>query len=153
MLIRPDLDLLKPGEHTGTFRGNQIAFVAAKAALEFADREQLGGVVLERAAQVERFLTSRVLPLHPDISIRGRGLIWGVDVSRCGGPDLARAVGRDCFENGLIIERAGRNDTVLKIMPPLTIEPALLEEGLTVLTDALDRAISPVRGAREPTAA
>lgn len=142
VLMRPELDLLKPGEHTGTFRGNQIAFVAAKAALEFADQERLAERVLAGAQQVGRRLAESIKPLHSGISVRGRGLIWGVDVAACGGAELARAVGRDCFEHGLIIERAGRNDTVLKVMPPLTIEPAVLDEGLSILATALGRALA-----------
>lgn len=139
VLMRPELDLLRPGEHTGTFRGNQIAFVAGKAALEFAHEHKLEEAVQARATQVREFLQAHVRPLDERISVRGRGLIWGIDLARCGGPAVAKAVGQDCFTNGLIIERAGRADTVLKIMPPLTIDSAVLESGLRILEAALAR--------------
>jgi len=139
VLMRPELDLLRPGEHTGTFRGNQIAFVAGKAALEFAHEKNLEGLLNARATQVRRFLQAHVRTLDDRISVRGRGLIWGVDLAHCGGPAVAKAVGQDCFENGLIIERAGRADTVLKIMPPLTIDADVLGQGLRILEGALAR--------------
>lgn len=142
VLVRPELDLLRPGEHTGTFRGNQIAFVAGKAALDFAHEENLEDLVYERAAQVREFLETHVQTLDERISVRGRGLIWGIDLARCGGPAAAKAVGQDCFANGLIIERAGRADTVLKVLPPLTIGPAVLTEGLRILEAALARQLS-----------
>lgn len=142
VLMRPELDLLRPGEHTGTFRGNQIAFVAGRAALEFAHEEGLEGVVNKRAANVRDFLQAHVQTLDERISVRGRGLIWGIDLAHCGGSAVAKAVGQDCFANGLIIERAGRADTVLKVLPPLTIDPAVLTKGLRILEAALARQLS-----------
>lgn len=53
-----------------------------------------------------------------DSIFRGQGLIWGIDLAQCGGPAVAKTMGQDCFTNGLIIERAGRADTVLKMLLP-----------------------------------
>jgi diaminobutyrate-2-oxoglutarate transaminase len=141
LLMRPELDTWKPGQHTGTFRGNQLAFVAATAALEFwRDPEFVAGIA-ERSGRLRSFLVEQVAPLHPALEVRGVGMMWGIDLSGVGGPDLAKAVGNACFKEGLIIERCGRDDTVLKLMAPLNIALPELEEGLAILGNALKRAI------------
>ena len=69
---------------------------------------------------------------------RGLGLLWGIDTVACDpAGELARDIGRRCFADGLVIERTGRNDTVLKILPPLTIPGSLLQEGLDILHGAV----------------
>ncbi len=137
LLMRPHLDVWKPGQHTGTFRGNQLAFVAARAALEqywqqpaFPDR------IAERARVMHEWLKERIAPLATGCAVRGVGMIGGLDLGAAGGPALAKEVAARCFENGLVIERCGRDDTVLKLLPPLTIEVDELVEGLRVLKDA-----------------
>jgi diaminobutyrate-2-oxoglutarate transaminase len=140
LLMRPELDAWKPGQHTGTFRGNQLAFVAAAAAPDFwRDPEFVTGIA-QRAEHLRSFLASQVVPLHPGIEVRGVGMMWGIDLSRAGGPDVAKAVGNACFKEGLIIERCGRDDTVLKLMAPLNIALPELAEGLAILGSVLGRA-------------
>lgn len=143
LLMRPALDQWQPGEHNGTFRGNQLAFVAAASALKYATAYQIEREVAEKGAFLEHFLTTRVATLDARIQVRGVGMIWGIDLANIGGAELARSVARRCFEQGLIIERVGRGDTVLKIMPPLTIELALLERGCAVIVDALQACCTP----------
>lgn len=137
LLFRSDLDVWKPAEHTGTFRGNQLAFVGATAALEYAAQVDLMGQVKQKERVLEDFLVNEVLPLNEHIRVRGAGMIWGIDLGQAGGAAVAAKVIRACFESGLIIERAGRHDTVIKILPPLTIEPDLLAEGCRRLKQAL----------------
>lgn len=144
VLIRPELDVWEPGEHTGTFRGNQLAFVAAAAALRVFQDEEIEKLTHRHALRVSEFLTERCQSLDPRLDVRGVGLIWGVDTAAIApGGELAAEVSRTCFSDGLIIERAGRNDTVLKLLPPLTISPEELEEGLETLDAALRRSLGP----------
>ena len=152
LLLRPVLDISSPGEHTGTFRGNQLAFVAGAAALEYATHERLSDAVKAKAQALETFLRERIEPLHGGIPVRGRGLIWGIELADHGGADVAKAVGRRCFENGLIIERAGRGDTVMKVMPALTIDDAVLMEGLGILERAVQELGKPRERRRVATA-
>ena len=136
-LIKPELDQWKPAEHTGTFRGNNLAFVTAAAALQVWEDEDIEAGVRSRAAIVHDELTQHLLPLHPALELRGIGLIWGVDtVGIDPSGALAREIGRRCFADGLVIERTGRNDTVLKLLPPLTIPEETLREGMAILTAA-----------------
>jgi len=136
LLIKPEFDIWKPGQHNGTFRGNQLAFCAAKEALSLWRDPRFEARIAERSALVHRTIVEHVLSLHDGIELRGMGLIHGVDFTKAGGPDVARRIAQRCFQNGLIIERCGRDDTALKIMPPLTIEMDTLRQGLAILAAA-----------------
>ncbi len=137
LLMKPSLDLWSPGEHTGTFRGNQLSLVAAAEALQVFVDEQIDRQVAEKEAIVADFLEQTVRPLHPGIQIRGVGLLWGVDLTALGGDAVSRRVMGRCFEKGLILERVGRDNAVLKLMPPLVIKPDELRRGLGILAEAL----------------
>ncbi|SEG44450.1 diaminobutyrate--2-oxoglutarate transaminase [Paenibacillus sp. UNC499MF] len=138
LLLKPELDVWQPGEHNGTFRGNQLAFVGATAALEFRISSNLEEAVKEKEAWVSDFLQKEIVPLHPAITVRGLGLIWGIDLGGLeGGEQAAKFVASRCYDRGLIIERSGRNDTVVKLMPALTIDFELLEQGCAIVKEAL----------------
>ena len=67
----------------------------------------------------------------------------GIDLSGLGQQSsiLAKEIASCCYENGLLIERVGRNDTVLKIMPPLTINIEGLEKGCIIMKNAIEKNI------------
>lgn len=136
LLMKPGLDIWSPGEHNGTFRGYQLAFVGAKAALEYREAHGLEQQVAAKGAFLEEFLNNEIAPLGAGLGIRGIGMIWGIDVSAAGGASRAAAIASRCFELGLILERVGRDDTVIKIMPPLNIERELLERGCSIIKRA-----------------
>ena len=141
LLFKPELDIWAPGEHNGTFRGNQLAFVAAKAALEFRDEIDLDKVVCEKGKIVKEFIENEILVFHQDLKMRGIGLIWGIDCAALGS-DFAKQISRESFKRGLILERAGREDCVLKILPPLTIDEEDLIKGLSIIRDAFTVVLS-----------
>jgi diaminobutyrate-2-oxoglutarate transaminase len=136
LLFRPELDVWQPGEHTGTFRGNQLAFVGGSAALDLAASLDIEAVVARRQQDFEQFLDQRLLPLDPRLTRRGVGMIWGLD---CAAVDanLAERVSARCFDHGLVIETAGRRDTVLKFLPPLNVETEVLERGFAIVERSL----------------
>lgn len=135
-LIKPELDVWAPGEHTGTFRGNQLAFVAGVVALEMFQQLDITTQVQTKGAMIEGFLRERVLSLDPRLGVRGLGMIWGLD---CAGvaEGFAERLSARCFEHGLVIETAGRKDAVLKFLPPLNIEPDVLEQGCAIVERAV----------------
>lgn len=137
LLIKPELDVWQPGEHNGTFRGNQLAFIGAKAAIEYRDHHNLAEDVKVKEYLLRNFLTEEIASIDPNIIIRGIGMIWGIDLSDFGGANLAKAIASRCFELGLIIERAGRNDTVIKILPPLTIKISTLQKGCSIIRQSI----------------
>lgn len=141
LLMKPELDIWQPGEHSGTFRGYQLSFIGATAALEYRDMCAIDSQVKRKERYIENFLASEILPLHKDICVRGVGMIWGIDFSQLKVVGVARRISADCFEAGLIIECVGRNDSVLKILPSLTIEEELLQRGCMILKRAIEDAI------------
>lgn len=136
LLMKPELDIWEPGQHTGTFRGNQLSLIAGKAGLEIFVEQKLDAEVRRKSALVEKFMKEEIASIDSRIQYRGIGLIWGVDFSKFD-KDITKLLVPACFKNGLIIERVGRNNNVMKVMPPLVIEDELLLKGLRILRDSI----------------
>ena len=136
-LFKPELDIWSPGEHNGTFRGNQLAFVAAKGGLEYMLENKVDEQSKSKGEIVRKFVEERILPLDSRIELRGLGLIWGIDFERIPVKGLADKIEETCFEHGLIIEGAGRKNSVVKIMPPLVISEELLIKGLEIIEQSV----------------
>lgn len=136
LLIDPAIDIWHPGEHAGTFRGNQLAFVAGTAALDFwedpAFLVQLADLEL-RLNEFRRGLSDAA----PQVVTRGAGAVLGVDMRHAGGGARAEEIQRECFNRGLIVEVCGRDDEVVKVMPPLTVDDDTLAAGLEILHKAV----------------
>lgn len=138
VLMRPEIDCWTPGEHNGTFRGNNHAFVTATAAIElFWKSDDFSLAVQALAARVTDHLDA-ITAAHPSMVLRrkGRGMMQGI---ACRSPEDAAQITRFAYEDGLIIERAGPQDEVIKVFAPLTISEALLDEGMGILSGAFDR--------------
>ena len=131
-LFKPELDVWTPGEHNGTFRGNQLAFVAAKGGIEYMLANNVESEVRRKGEIVKEFITKEILPLDERLELRGMGLIWGIEFEKISA-GLADKVIEKCFENGLIIEGAGRKNSVVKLMPPLVIEDETLIKGMEII--------------------
>ena len=137
VLIKPELDIWKAGEHTGTFRGNQLAFVGATAALEYRENINIEKEVRLKEFFLNNFLNEKIKPINNRIEIRGIGMIWGIDFGKFNNPSLVKNIANCCFEKGLIIERVGRGDTVLKILPPLNIKMPILQQGCSIIREVI----------------
>ncbi len=129
-LMRPELDQWAPGEHNGTFRGHNPAFVTATAALDFWADQELQHATERKAAKVTERLEALVRRIPVQAEARGRGLIQGIEFADA---ELAAECSKRAFEQGLIIETAGVEDQVLKLLPPLMIPDADLEAGLRII--------------------
>ncbi|MDY6784391.1 MAG: diaminobutyrate--2-oxoglutarate transaminase [Cyanobacteriota bacterium] len=139
VLIRPDLDCWEPGEHNGTFRGHNLAFVTAKAALDYWETNTLEQEVIQKANIVSDRLKKLMVKSTNLGEVRGVGLIQGIV---CNPPELAQQISKQAFKRGLIIETAGLKDEVLKVLPPLTIESRVLYEGLDILEASVEAALT-----------
>ncbi|MEV7598160.1 diaminobutyrate--2-oxoglutarate transaminase family protein [Kitasatospora sp. NPDC089797] len=134
------LDTWAPGAHTGTFRGNQLAFAAGVEAVRIIQRDDVLGNVIRRGEQI----SDRLKPLLDDpwvAEVRGRGLIWGVEFAdpadhRPAGR-LASAVQREALRGGLIVEVGGRDDDVVRLMPPLNVTEATVDAACSILLNAI----------------
>lgn len=135
VLLKEELDLWKPGEHNGTFRGNQLSFIAGAASFDYLLENNVEAETKRKGEMVKDFIEKEILPLDSRLELRGMGLIWGIDFGKIDAA-LSEKVIEKCFEQNLICECAGRNGAVLKIMPPLVIEDDLLLKGLGIITQA-----------------
>ncbi len=140
LLIRPDLDIFRPAEHNGTFRGNQLSFIGGTAGINYFVEHHLDEEVRRKAVIVEKFMQEEILPLDSRLSYRGMGLMWGIDFGAVN-PALALESVHEAFDRHLICEVAGRKDGVLKLMPPLTIQDDVLKEGLAIVKEAVIAAL------------
>jgi diaminobutyrate-2-oxoglutarate transaminase len=136
-LMKPEHDVWEPGEHNGTFRGNNPAFATATAALDmFWTDDELQLDVDRKAALVTDGLTT-LAKRHDGIfaELRGRGLIQGI---RTTVPEAAGAVAAAAFERGLLVETAGPADEVLKLLPPLVVDDAAISHAFEILDSATE---------------
>jgi diaminobutyrate-2-oxoglutarate transaminase len=140
-LIRRGLDAWTPGEFSGTFRGNNLAFATSAAMLEtyWTDSnlekgtEQRGLIVRAGLEEMSRQYG------NGSFVVRGNGLLCGLDV---GDTQLATDIAEAAFERQLIVETCGAGDTTVKLLPVLVIDEEQLADGLTRLSDAVAQACS-----------
>lgn len=135
VLVNPELDSLAPGAHNGTFRGNNLAFVGARAALSYWSDPHFK----RRLEFLCRRLRERLCCItarFPRVGLRvvGRGAILGLAWAD---PTTAGRVSVAAFERGLIIETCGARDQVLKLLPPLTISDDEFDLGFAKLEEAV----------------
>ncbi len=132
-LFKSELDIWSPGEHNGTFRGNNPAFVTSQVALEhFWSDDALHQSTLAKGERINSVFTDLTTTFE-GLSTRGRGLVRGLAFEN---PGLASKVCQHAFEAGLLIETAGPSDEVVKLLPPLTITDEELEHGLNTIVEA-----------------
>jgi len=137
VLMKPELDIWKPSAHNGTFRGNNLAFVTATAALdEYWANAEFSKQIQQKESIVRDWLEN-IVHSYPGsgLSVRGRGLIQGL-VSPAGS-DMAAQIASRAFEKGLVIETSGAQDEVVKLLPALTIETEHLKKGLHILEQSV----------------
>ncbi|MCR9141607.1 MAG: diaminobutyrate--2-oxoglutarate transaminase family protein [bacterium] len=148
VLFREELNLWPPGAHAGTFRGNQLAMVAGRRTMQIIAEDGL----IENVRSVGEALRAGLEGLrsrHAMIAqIRGRGLMLGAEIIQPDGqldpagfpaaaPDLAARIQQECFRRGLILEVGGRFGSVLRFLPPLNIDFALVHEIVSILGEAI----------------
>ncbi|AWI86176.1 diaminobutyrate--2-oxoglutarate transaminase (plasmid) [Alloyangia pacifica] len=134
LLLKPELDVWKPAEHNGTFRGNTHAFITARVALEkFWADGRFQKSLAEKAQLIEHELNT-IAEMVPGAYLKGRGLMRGVDV---GSGELAGAICAAAFERGLIIETSGADDEVVKVLAPLTTSEETFRKGFEILRESV----------------
>lgn len=138
-LIDPSIDVWEPGEHNGTFRGNNHAFVTARVAIEkFWQDSAFAESVIAKGETVEKRF-NKILDKHPDhlLELRGRGMMRGIVVND---GELAEIIVSEAFERGLVVETSGAHGEVVKCLAPLTISDTTLARGLEILEEAISAA-------------
>ena len=139
VLFNRELDIWKPGQHTGTFRGNNLAFVSATVALDYWKDDLFSKDIFRKGAILKQRLDT-LQKKYPELEadVRGRGFIYGFAVSP---PEMARAIASECFQNKLVLELAGARNNVIKFLAPLIIPDDALIEGLDILDAAMGKVL------------
>ena len=130
------MDIWEPGEHNGTFRGNNLAFVTAALALKYWENYSDFEAKIRTKAGIISSCLANLVQDHPEIQgrLRGRGFMQGI---ACGIDGLADKICSVAFNRGLILETSGGKSEVIKLMPPLTIDEDGLALGLSILEDSI----------------
>ena len=150
ILYHEKFDCWNAGEHTGTFRGNQLAMATGAKTLEIIQRDKLADNAKQRGKQLRDQLRKIQLKFACIDDVRGRGLMCGIEMVKPGvfnslgqpesDPELAEKIQHTALEFGLIIERGGRKGAVLRFLPPLIIS----ETQINFVTATIERAINSV---------
>ena len=136
VLIKPELDLWKPGEHNGTFRGNNFAFVTAKAAIDHYWADTAFSKEIKRKGE---YISKRLDVIvekygEGNFTARGRGMFQGIN---CINGDIAGKITHLAFQKGLVIETSGADDQVVKFLCPLIISDENLKKGIDIVEQAI----------------
>ncbi|WP_138379428.1 diaminobutyrate--2-oxoglutarate transaminase [Luteithermobacter gelatinilyticus] len=139
-IFKPEYDMWKPGEHNGTFRGNNHAFVTATAALKhFWTNDQFINDVRCKGKVLEKML-SGIADQYPDdmLVAKGRGMMRGLS---CADGKMASRIVEKAFSKGLVIETSGSEGQVVKCLCPLTLSEEELLEGLFILKSCVEEVL------------
>ncbi|MDH5357575.1 MAG: diaminobutyrate--2-oxoglutarate transaminase [Gammaproteobacteria bacterium] len=136
VMFKPKLDQWKPGEHNGTFRGNNFAFVTAKAAIDHYWSDDTFSKEVKRKGD---YIATRLASIidrfgEGNFTSRGRGMFQGIS---CVNGDLAGKITHNAFQQGLIIETSGADDQVVKFLCPLITSDENLKKGLDIVEQAI----------------
>lgn len=139
-LFKTELDIWEPAEHNGTFRGNNLAFIAATEALSFWEDDAFSDAIKERSAIFEKRMQD-IITKFPALQgeARGRGLMLGIATPI---PGLASKICAEAFERGLLMETSGPQDEVFKFLPPLIIDEAGIHNGFTIIEESIEALIA-----------
>ncbi|MAU01084.1 MAG: diaminobutyrate--2-oxoglutarate transaminase [Anaerolineaceae bacterium] len=141
LLLKPELDAWKPGEHTGTFRGNNLAFVASTAAIATYWQNDAFSQSVKRKSSILKDELEKTAQEFPSLqaNVRGRGLLYGLEIPAAG---FAKKVSQRAFEKGLVIELSGARSQVVKFLPPLIIEEDALHKGIEIVNEAIAETVN-----------
>ena len=142
ILYRRRLDRWGPGSHIGTFRGNNLAFASGNAYLEVLRRDNLLGNVRARGAQLLTALKDLQRRTSLISDVRGLGLMLGMEMAACPAAavtagQVAARVQRAALSRGLIVEVGGREDRVIRLLPPLNVTRRTTGDALAIIASAV----------------
>lgn len=136
VLFKPELDVWDPGEHNGTFRGNNMAFVTARTAIETYWKDNAFANEVKAKTKVLGDELKTICDKYPgQFRLKGRGLMRGIEATNA---KLTDKITSRAFEKGLIIETSGPKDEVIKCLMPLTTSEDDLRKGARLLAESVD---------------
>lgn len=155
LVYNETMDVWRPGEHSGTFRGNQIAMVSGTKTLQIIERDNLTA----NAKKMGDLLAEKLERIRQKVDciaeVRGRGLMLGVEIVKGDGtldetgnpgadPRTARKIQHAALQRGLILELGGRHGSVIRLLPPLIVE----EQHIDFICQVIEKSILVTCGSR-----
>lgn len=147
LLYKKEVEAWGPGDHIGTFRANQVSLAAANGAFDFVDKYDIKSHTKEMGAYLMNSLKALSLE-YPFIGdVRGKGLMIGVEVvkdflTKEPYPELVKELRANCLQRGLLFEVGGHYNNVLRIIPPLTITPKIIDNAIEIIRESLGTILS-----------
>jgi 4-aminobutyrate aminotransferase/(S)-3-amino-2-methylpropionate transaminase len=140
------MDEVHLGGLGGTYGGNPVACAAALAAIDIMQEQDLAAAA-RRIGEVVRSSLDALAASYPGIGdVRGRGAMMAVELVRPGtrdpDPDATRRIAQLCHQQGVVVLTCGSYDNVIRLLPPLVIDQALLADGLEVLAGAVGQVLT-----------
>ncbi|MFB6456887.1 aspartate aminotransferase family protein [Chitinophaga sp. Hz27] len=142
LIYRKDVEAWGPAAHIGTFRGNQASLAGANGAFDFVDKYNLNEHTKEAGDKLINGLKA-LQENSPYIGdVRGRGLMIGIEMvkdkkTKEPFPSLVKRFRNECMQRGLIFEVGGHYNNVVRLVPPLIITPAIIDNALAIMKEAL----------------
>lgn len=142
LIYRKDVEAWGPGDHIGTFRGNQVSLAAANAAFDFV--EKYG--VAEHAKEMGDYLMQKLRKLQTNSpfigEVRGMGLMIGIEfvkdkTSKIPYPEFVKKFRTNCVQQGLLFEVGGHYSNVVRLVPPLIITPLIVDNAVKIMANVL----------------
>lgn len=138
---RREIDDWGPRKHIGTFRANQLSMAAGSAAFDFVDEHHLVSHVGRMGPLLREGLEALAREVHHIGEVRGLGLFFGVEyvedrVTRAPFPAFVSALQTRCLQKGLLVEVGGHHGNVVRLLPPLTVTPVMVQNALRIFREA-----------------
>lgn len=148
VMFKPELDRWSPGEHNGTFRGNNHAFVTAKAAIDtYWTDDSFEKSIRKKGEYIAKRLDG-IVDKYGDnnFSVKGRGMFQGIN---CVNSEIASMITRTAFKHGLIIETSGTDDQIIKLLCPLIISMETLTKGIDIIEASIKEVCAEINVPKE----
>ena len=128
MLVnKPEIDKAwSPGQHTGTFRGQGMSFVAGRVGLEYFQDEAFNEETMRKGKLIRAVLDELNEKYSKVLDVRQKGMMLAIDFDSAA---TVKEITGNCYKNGLVIGACSTGE-IIKFIPPLTITDEELNEGL-----------------------
>ena len=146
LIYRKEVEAWGPGDHIGTFRGNQVSLAAANGAFDFVDKYQ----VHKHTEWMGRYFLEKLRGLDSPFigEIRGMGLMIGMEIvkdrqSKEPYPEFVKKFKYYCLQKGLLFEVGGHYGNVVRFVPPLVITPKIVDHAIEIMQKVLAKLVPP----------
>lgn len=123
-------EAIEPGDHGSTFAANPVICAIAQVVLGRINQPAFLEQVRNTGDYLKCGLESLKIKYSHIIDVRGRGLIWGIELDLDVGPLV-----QGCYEQGLLTVKAGAK--VLRLIPPLVIDQAAVDKAVAILDQVM----------------